>query len=220
MNEDAVRIVEPDTTNRRPAPRTWVVVLLVTGVAVAFTLSSLASIDDDLATPPSTPSAAALTADEPVAAKGVTIETFQRLNRRNKATGSGTFVASGEAVDDGELCTDGAFSTLGTQSGETESGFWFEYEMFCSDGNGTFVLRVSSQDRRLTDPPLDLESGTRDGAWNVASGTRKFVTLGGSGATRAAFESDRCVSMTQGWGVDRITCGFWVRTHSGEVIRP
>jgi hypothetical protein len=215
MKEDAARIVEPDTANRRPASRTWVVVLLVTGVAVAFTLSSLASIDDDLAAPPSTSPAVALSADEPLAAWGVTIETVLKSVR------SGTFVASGEAVDDGELCTDGVFTTLGQTSGETESGFWFEYEMFCSDRSGTFVLRVSSQNQRMINTPdLAFEfTPDLDGAWKVATGTRNFVTLGGSGATRAAFENDRCINSRR-LGVDRISCGFWVRTYSGEVIRP
>jgi hypothetical protein len=149
------------------------------------------------------------------------VEPYTANRHTLEAAGSGTFVASGEAVDDGELCTDGVFTTLGQTSGETESGFWFDYEMFCSDRSGTFVFRASSQDKRPFDSnPRAFESTLDlDGAWNVASGTRKFVTLGGSGATRAAFESDRCINNP--WlGVDRITCGFWVRTYSGEVIRP
>jgi hypothetical protein len=186
---------------------------LVTGVGVAFTLSSLASSDDDLATPPSPSPGVALSADEPVAAWGVTIETLV------DGGGSGTFVASGEAVDDGELCTDGVVTTLGTQSGETENGFWFEYEMFCSDRSGTFMLRVSSPVILQPDDYGDGRGPSLDGAWNVASGTRKFVTLGGSGAMRTVFESDRCINRPRA-GVDKIACGFWVRTYSGEVIRP
>jgi hypothetical protein len=228
MKEDAVRIIEPDTANRRPAPRTWVVVLLVIGVGVAFTLSRLASSDDDLATSPSTSSAIALIADEPLAAWGVTIETLLDVRAPVDSVGSGSFVASGEAVDIGELCTEGFFTTLGTQSGITESGFWYEYEMFCSDRSGTFLLRVSSTDHRLFVPQLASEfdpqlasesSDDLDGTWKVASGSRKFVTLGGSGAVRAAFESDRCINSRR-LGVDRMTCGIWVRTYSGEVIRP
>jgi hypothetical protein len=220
MKEDAVRIIEPDTSNRRPAPRTWVVVLLVIGVGVAFTLSSLASSDDDLAAPPSTSSAVALTADEPLAAWGVTIETLLDVRAPVDLVGSGSFVASGEAVDIGELCTEGFFTTLGTQSGITESGLWFEYEMFCSDRSGTFLLRVSSTDHRLFDPQLAYGSRDFGGTWIMASGTRRFQTLGGSGAVSAAFDSDRCIKKGLPGVVDRITCGIWVRTYTGEVVRP
>lgn len=86
---------------------------------------------------------------------------------------SGTFVASGPAVESGVVCAAGDWANVDFAFGAGDTN-WFEDEMSCSDGSGSFVVRVSD----LGIPTLE-EPWT--GPWAIIGGSGQYGDLQGSG---------------------------------------
>jgi hypothetical protein len=95
---------------------------------------------------------------------------------------SGTFTAQGPAVDLGRLCSGGSWTNVGFDFSTTDAN-WFEDEMTCDDGTGSFVLRVGD-----LGTPTASEPWT--GPWVVVSGTGGYTDLGGRGSFAADFSGD------------------------------
>ena len=70
-------------------------------------------------------------------------------------------------------------------------GFWFEDELTCADGTGSFVLRVSG----LGPPPAD---GLWIGPWAIVRGTAEYEDLNGDGRFSADFSTDPAVATYAG----------------------
>ncbi len=103
---------------------------------------------------------------------------------------SGTFTASGAAVDAGLVCSAGDWTNVDFDfAGGNDN--WFEDEMNCTDETGTFVLRVSD----LGPPSLD-EPWT--GPWTVVRGTGEYEGLQGGGDFAADFSADPAVETYTG----------------------
>jgi hypothetical protein len=118
-----------------------------------------------------------------------------------------TFIASGAPVDDGDMCEGGvvvvdrlesddgvavtlddwaaSFSAAQAEGGTIEVYSFQEFE--CSDGSGTFSMKV-----RTTFDFADFEfEGEQDvGRWEIESGTGEYTDLGGSGDVTLDYDND------------------------------
>jgi hypothetical protein len=105
---------------------------------------------------------------------------------------SGTFTDRGHAVDDGLVCSAGSWANVGFFFG-SETANWFEDEMTCDDGTGSFVLRVDGLGIPTNDVPWT-------GQWAIVTGTGSYADLDGNGSFEADFSG-----------------GSGVETYVGEV---
>lgn len=92
---------------------------------------------------------------------------------------SGTFTALGPAVDAGRLCAAGSWTNAGFDFSTADAN-WFEDEMACDDGTGSFVLRVGDLGIPTADQPWT-------GPWTVVRGTGRYTDLEGEGSFAADF---------------------------------
>jgi hypothetical protein len=85
---------------------------------------------------------------------------------------SGTFVASGSAVDSGVVCASGEWTNVDFSFGGNSN--WFEDEMICADGSGSFVVRVSDLGIPTVEEPWT-------GPWVIVRGSGRYGALQGNG---------------------------------------
>ena len=94
----------------------------------------------------------------------------------DKTTGTGTFEASGSAVDSGLVCAQGATVDTDHVFGGYQSGRKVEVqarkEFTCADGSGTFFVKIQIHVVFGGDEPF---------SWVVQGGTGDYEGLGGSG---------------------------------------
>lgn len=111
--------------------------------------------------------------------------------------GSGTFTASGGAVESGEMCPEGTYEAVASDfEGDP---WWFEDLWTCTDGSGSFTLRAEG------DSPEEgaAELKSVEGTWTiVGAGTGDYADLGGSGAFESSLDSD------------------WNETFTGDLTQP
>jgi hypothetical protein len=88
---------------------------------------------------------------------------------------TGTFTATGPAVDAGLVCAEGTIGYTPNPDVDTPGVLWrWEDEFTCSDGTGTFLLGV--------DVYIEDSSPMYFGAWNIVTGTGNYSDLQGGGA--------------------------------------
>jgi hypothetical protein len=94
----------------------------------------------------------------------------------DKTTGTGTFEASGSAVDSGLVCAEGMVVDTDHVFGGYESGRKVQVqarkEFTCADGSGTFFVKIQIHAEFGGDEPF---------TWVVQGGTGDFNGLGGAG---------------------------------------
>ena len=100
----------------------------------------------------------------------------------NEDGSSGVFSTSGGAVDSGEICEGGEFENTGFNF--DVDPLWFEDEMICADGSGSFVMRVELP--RLAEGEEEPEVAM--GTWTVVRGTGKYTEIEGSGDYASVFD--------------------------------
>ncbi len=106
---------------------------------------------------------------------------------------SGTFTASGAAVDTGLVFSAGDWTNVDFAFvGGNDN--WFEDEMICADETGTFVLQVSDLGPPSFDQPWT-------GPWTVVRGTGEYEGLQGGGDFAADFSVDPAVETYTGEAV-------------------
>ncbi|MEN8114495.1 MAG: hypothetical protein ABFS21_08910 [Actinomycetota bacterium] len=93
---------------------------------------------------------------------------------------TGTFTATGPAVDAGIVCAEGTIDYTNDPEPSTPGVLWRWEDIFtCGDGTGTFILGVDEY----------IESGgAMYGVWNIVSGTGDYANANGGGATDSVFE--------------------------------
>jgi len=94
----------------------------------------------------------------------------------------GDFTASGDAVDSGLVCASGTFVDTairfaGFQSNRGTVQLLVVKEFTCSDGSGTFVVKLQIQ--------ANFDTGIESFTWVVLRGTGDYASLrgGGTGST-------------------------------------
>jgi hypothetical protein len=94
----------------------------------------------------------------------------------------GDFTASGDAVDSGLICASGTFVDTGIRFAGYQSNrgivqLLVVKEFTCSDGTGSFVLKLQIQ--------ANFDTGIESFTWVVLDGTGDYGSLhgGGSGST-------------------------------------
>jgi hypothetical protein len=94
---------------------------------------------------------------------------------------TGTFIATGPAVDAGLVCAAGTIAYTPDPDPTLPRVLWrWEDRYTCDDGSGGFLLGV--------DEYIDID-GAMYGVWNIVSGTDSYATLGGGGGTDSAFDA-------------------------------
>jgi hypothetical protein len=89
---------------------------------------------------------------------------------------TGTFTATGPAVDAGLVCPEGTIGYTPNPDVDTPGVHWrWEDEFICGDGTGTFLLGV--------DVYIEDSAPMFFGAWNIVTGTGNYSDLQGGGAT-------------------------------------
>jgi len=92
---------------------------------------------------------------------------------------TGTFTATGPAVDAGLVCAEGTIDYTEDPDVDNAGALWrWEDEYTCDDGTGTFLLGV---DEYIED------STAMFGVWNIVSGTGIYTDLQGGGATDSIY---------------------------------
>ena len=93
----------------------------------------------------------------------------------DKTTGTGTFQATGSAVDNGLVCAEGTVVDTDHVFGGYQSGRKVQVqthkEFTCADGSGTFFVKIQIHAVFGGDEPF---------SWVVQSGTGDYEGLGGS----------------------------------------
>jgi len=89
---------------------------------------------------------------------------------------TGTFTATGPAVDAGLVCPEGTIGYTPNPDVDTPGVIWrWEDELTCGDGTGTFLLGVNVY--------IEDSAPMYFGAWNIVTGTGNYAELQGGGAT-------------------------------------
>ena len=98
---------------------------------------------------------------------------------------SGSFAASGAAVDAGLICPTGTATDIYNRGQGWESNRGANYfvlkQFACDDGSGTFTLQLEA---RVVYPDKDTAN------WNVKSGTGPYAGLKGTGKDVGEFHFD------------------------------
>lgn len=94
------------------------------------------------------------------------------------AFNTGTFVATGPAVDDGTLCASGRVEDTGILFAGGQSNRKLQIpvrkDFICADGSGTFFVKIQVH--------LEFETSTEFFSWVVMGGTDGYADLRGSGS--------------------------------------
>lgn len=110
------------------------------------------------------------------AAAPKTVEIVAHMIKQGPGQGTGTFVATGGAVESGLVCERGTVvgiggKLVGWQSGQ-KAQFRSRVELNCADGSGTFVVQREIHIVFGGDEPF---------GWVILSGTGDYEALRGSG---------------------------------------
>jgi len=92
---------------------------------------------------------------------------------------AGTFTVAGD-IDE---CTGGTHAEKETELPDAPDVRYHEFE--CSDGTGSFVLRVEFAP--ATEAQDQESEGILEGSWTVAEGTGDYATLEGNGTVHVEF---------------------------------
>jgi hypothetical protein len=110
---------------------------------------------------------------------------------------TGTFVATGPAVDAGIVCPTGAVEWTGNQLPPRSGALfrWIDNRYTCDDGSGTFILAADV---------FIKADGREYGVWDLGSGTGSYQSLsGGGGVATGPTDGDRWSDDSTG----RVTTG-------------
>jgi hypothetical protein len=100
---------------------------------------------------------------------------------------SGTFTATGPAVDDGIFCSGGSVEFVDNAEPQPRASWRWEDLYGCDDGGGTFVVGFNE---------FYADAQHVAGVWDISSGTDRYVGLAGGGGFAV---HDEVTSVIDGW---------------------
>jgi hypothetical protein len=126
---------------------------------------------------------AVLAVVNPVAAGSpAAVHIVSPMHFNQDAFNTGTFTASGPAVDDGVVCASGLVEDYHIQFAGGQSGRKLQIpvrkEFICGDGSGSIFIKIQVH--------LEFETSTESFSWVVLGGTGDYDGLRGSGTGTTA----------------------------------
>lgn len=113
-----------------------------------------------------------------VAAGPTAVHIVSPMHFNQDTFNTGTFEASGAAVDDGILCASGTVVDTGIILAGGQSGRKIQIPVrktfTCDDGSGSFFVKIQVH--------LDLSTFTERFSWVIQGGTDAYASLRGSGS--------------------------------------